>query len=48
MNHAATPAGDLSAEGDVNLSPRRRAFAARHDAATQTLLAADAAVFLHQ
>ena len=48
MNHAATPAGDLFAEGDVNLSPRRRAFAARHDAATQTLLAADADVFLHQ
>ncbi len=40
--------GDLSAEGDVNLSPRRRAFAARHDAATNALLAADADVFLHQ
>jgi 4-aminobutyrate aminotransferase len=40
--------GDLSAEGDVNLSPRRRAFTARHDAATQALLAADADVFLHQ
>ena len=40
--------GDLSAEGDVNLSPRRRAFISRHDAATQALLAADADVFLHQ
>ena len=43
------PAGDLSAEGDVNLSQERRAFEARHaHAPTRALLASDANVFLHQ
>lgn len=36
-------------EGDINLSPRRAAWAAGHtDAETQAVLDADAAVFLHQ
>ncbi|NDP42587.1 MAG: aspartate aminotransferase family protein [Aromatoleum sp.] len=40
---------DLAAEGDVNLSPRRRAFETGHvHAATRALLDADADVFLHQ
>ncbi len=43
------PAGDLAAEGDVNLSQERRAFEARHaHAPTRALLASDANVFLHQ
>jgi len=43
------PPGDLAAEGDVNLSPLRRAFenAHVHDE-TRALLDADAEVFLHQ
>jgi 4-aminobutyrate aminotransferase len=40
---------DASAEGDVNLSPRRRAFEAAHmHAKTRALLDADADAFLHQ
>ena len=40
---------DLSAEGDVNLSPRRRRWEDEHLApATRELLAADAKHFLHQ
>jgi len=36
-------------EGDINLSPRRRAWVAHHlDAPTRSLLDADAKVFLHQ
>ncbi len=43
------PAGDLAAEGDVNLSQERRAFEARHaHAPTRALLTSDANVFLHQ
>ncbi len=39
----------LSAEGDVNLSPRRRAWVdANVDGATRALLDRDAAAFLHQ
>ena len=41
-----TPA---QAEGEINTSPRRAAWAGRtHDAATQTMLAEDARLFLHQ
>jgi 4-aminobutyrate aminotransferase len=48
MNEPAF-SGDTSAEGDVNLSPLRRAFEARHvHATTRALLDADAEVFLHQ
>ena len=40
---------DLSAEGDVNLSPRRQRFEARHvGAATRAWLDRDSAAFLHQ
>ena len=40
---------DLSAEGDVNLSPRRKRWEEEHlDAATRSLLAEDAKHFLHQ
>lgn len=43
------PPSDSSAEGDVNLSPLRRAFEAEHlNAATRALLDADADSFLHQ
>jgi 4-aminobutyrate aminotransferase len=43
------PLNQLRSEGDVNLSPRRRAWAARHISdATQERLDADARVFLHQ
>lgn len=50
---AIPPARDdldhLRSEGDVNLSPRRRAWAAEHIApATQALLEADGRHFLHQ
>ena len=42
-------AADLSAEGDVNLSPRRKRFEARHvGAATRAWLDRDSAAFLHQ
>jgi 4-aminobutyrate aminotransferase len=41
--------GDAAAEGDVNLTPLRRAFEATHvHGATRALLDADAEVFLHQ
>jgi 4-aminobutyrate aminotransferase len=41
--------GDLAAEGDVNLSPLRRAWEAAHvGPATRALLDRDRAVFLHQ
>ncbi|HKO68016.1 MAG TPA: aspartate aminotransferase family protein [Burkholderiaceae bacterium] len=41
--------GDLSAEGDVNLSPRRKRWEAEHLApATRALLAEDSKYFLHQ
>src|SRR5512140_1001028 len=43
------PATDLSAEGDVNLSPLRRAYEAQHvRGETRALLDADAEHFLHQ
>jgi 4-aminobutyrate aminotransferase len=43
------PAADLAAEGDVNLSPLRRAYEAEHvRGATRALLDADAEHFLHQ
>ena len=43
------PAADLAAEGDVNLSPLRRAWEDAHvDRATRALLDADAQHFLHQ
>jgi 4-aminobutyrate aminotransferase len=43
------PAADLTAEGDINLSPHRRAWEAAHVAgATRELLARDAQAFLHQ
>ncbi|MBI3414800.1 MAG: aspartate aminotransferase family protein [Verrucomicrobia bacterium] len=39
----------LKSEGDLNISPRRQAWAAQHlDAATQHWLAEDAKYFLHQ
>jgi 4-aminobutyrate aminotransferase len=46
----AQPAsGDLSAEGDINLSPRRKQWEAERLApATRALLAEDAKYFLHQ
>ncbi len=45
----ALPPSGVAAEGDVNLSPLRRAFEARHaHAATRALLDNDAEVFLHQ
>jgi 4-aminobutyrate aminotransferase len=48
MKRPAAPA-DAAAEGDVNLSPHRRAFEAAHAGpATRALLDADAAAFLHQ
>ena len=46
---ATSSAANLSAEGDVNLSPRRQRWEAQHlGAATRKLLAADAKHFLHQ
>ena len=51
MKPAALPPqrGDLSAEGDVNLSPLRKRWEAEHLApATRDLLAEDAKYFLHQ
>jgi len=48
MTEPREPA-DLAAEGDVNLTPRRRAFEAAHvHAPTRARLDADAGVFLHQ
>jgi 4-aminobutyrate aminotransferase len=48
MNTPLPPA-DIAAEGDVNLSPLRRAFEAEHlHAATRALLDADGDAFLHQ
>ena len=48
MNEFAPP-GDLSAEGDVNLSPLRRAWERDHvGAAARALLDRDAAAYLHQ
>jgi len=48
MNKPLPPA-DLAAEGDVNLSPLRRAFEQAHvHGETRSLLNADADVFLHQ
>ncbi len=42
-------AASLASEGDVNLSPRRREFEARHvGAPTRTLLDRDSEAFLHQ
>src|SRR4051812_46577418 len=44
-----SPGADASAEGDVNLSPLRRAWEAEHvHGATRALLDADAQHFLHQ
>ena len=46
---ATSSAANLSAEGDVNVSPRRQRWEAQHlGAATRKLLAADAKHFLHQ
>ncbi len=43
------PLNQFRSEGDVNFSPRRRAWAARHiSSATQERLDADARAFLHQ
>lgn len=43
------PPADLSAEGDINLSPLRREFEAAHvHGETRALLDADAQAFLHQ
>jgi 4-aminobutyrate aminotransferase len=45
----ALPPGDLSAEGDINLSPLRREWEAEHvGPATRALLDRDSAAFLHQ
>ena len=45
----ALPSADLSAEGDINLSPRRQAWEAAHvGPATRALLDEDARCFLHQ
>ena len=52
MNDSPKPARDLDpfrSEGDLNLSPRRRAWAAENiSPATQRMLAEDARYFLHQ
>src|SRR5512138_814236 len=49
MNDRTPSIADAAAEGDVNLSPLRRAFEAEHvHARTRALLDADAGVFLHQ
>ncbi len=45
----SAPQTPAQAEGEVNTSPRRAAWAARtHDAATHAMLAEDARLFLHQ
>ncbi len=45
----ADSAAPSRTEGDINLSPRRQAFAREHlDERTRALLEADAAVYLHQ
>jgi 4-aminobutyrate aminotransferase len=47
--NASAPPGDLSAEGDVNLSPLRRAWERDHvGTAARALLDRDAAAYLHQ
>jgi 4-aminobutyrate aminotransferase len=47
--NAPRPPDDLVAEGDVNLSPRRRAFEQAHvGPRTRALLDRDSAAFLHQ
>jgi 4-aminobutyrate aminotransferase len=50
VNEGAGPGtGDLAAEGDVNLSPLRRAWETAHvGPVTRALLDRDRAVFLHQ
>ncbi len=49
MSDRTPSIADAAAEGDVNLSPLRRAFEAAHvHARTRALLDADAGVFLHQ
>ncbi|MGB0421216.1 MAG: (R)-1-hydroxy-2-aminoethylphosphonate ammonia-lyase [Limisphaerales bacterium] len=49
MDHSKHDLDQLRSEGDINLSPRRQAWAAGHlDEATQKILARDAEVFLHQ
>ncbi len=49
MSTADDPHDRLRSEGDLNLSPRRAAWAGEHiDAGTRRLLDEDAAVFLHQ
>jgi 4-aminobutyrate aminotransferase len=47
MSTKSTPK-DLSAEGDINLTPRRKAWQAKLGPATRALLAEDARYFLHQ
>lgn len=49
MRNAETRLDDLKSEGDLNLSPCRAAWAAKHiDAATRRWLEEDARYFLHQ
>jgi len=49
LPRASSAAGNLAAEGDVNLSPLRRAWEAEHlHAPTRELLARDSEYFLHQ
>ena len=49
LHRRSTELGNLAAEGDVNLSPLRRAWEAGHvSAKTRELLDADSAHFLHQ
>jgi len=49
VDHSKHDLDQLRSEGDINLSPRRQAWAAGHlDEATQKILARDAEVFLHQ
>src|SRR5437773_7823569 len=49
LHRRSTELGNLAAEGDVNLSPLRRAWEAEHvGAKTRELLDADSAHFLHQ
>jgi 4-aminobutyrate aminotransferase len=48
MSSKSTPK-DIAAEGDVNVSPRRREWQSKHlGAATRALLAEDSRYFLHQ
>jgi 4-aminobutyrate aminotransferase len=49
VDHSKHDLDQLRSEGDINLSPRRQAWAAGHlDEATRKILARDAEVFLHQ